>query len=229
MTCIGVACGPRVGPQQSCHSQYFFKNPYHSPESSAERVVARSHGHPKLSMLGWYRPSVGVPRDVGRRRVADFDPAVFAANVGGLAKVGACSPSCARLCSYARRLASSITRARPRGVRGELHLKMSARAVAETPGRSSRRTRSSLAQRAFLGGGALGWWTPRALNRSVAKRFSHHKGSSRAQGASVGPRALRALRTSLQSASRSPSTGRRSCWLQNRLGAGRPLALRYLR
>ena len=139
-----------------------------------------------------------------------------------------CSPSCARLCSYARRLASSITRVRLRGVRGELHLRMSARAVAETPGRSSRRTRSSLAQRAFLGG-ALGWWTLRALNRSVAKRFSHHKGSSRAQGASVGLRALRALRTSLQSASRSPSTGRRSCWLQNRLGAGRPLALRYLR
>lgn len=179
---------------------------------------------------------------------AGFDPLVVLVDeeppVGSVARVergvrsspgsrachrASCSPSCARLCSYARRLASSITRAHLRGVRGELHLKMSARAVAETPGRSSRRTRSSLAQRAFLGGGALGWWTPRALNRSVAKRFSHHKGSSRAQGASVGPTALRALRTSLQSASRSPSTGRRRFWLQSRLGAGRPSALRYLR
>ena len=149
-----------------------------------------------------------------------------------LRRAQACSPSCARLCSsYARRRASSTIRAREH-LRGELHLKMSAPAVAETPGHSSRHTRSSLAQRAILGGRAVGWWTPRALLRAVAKHSSLRKGSSRAQRVP-----LRALRTSgraaavgaLQSGSSSPSTGRRSCWLQHSLGAGCLLALRCLR
>ena len=139
-----------------------------------------------------------------------------------------CSLSCARpLCYARRRRASSRTRAR---LRGERHTKLPALAGAPAeapaeapPGHASRHTRSSRAHGVTLGGPGA---TPRALYRPAARRSSLLRGSSRARGAPV---ALRARRTSLSRGRRSPCTGRRSCWLPCRLGAGRPLAPRCLR
>ena len=80
LVCVRRVCGPRAGAHSSpARVSTFLKPAHHSPESSAERVVARSQGD--RNMVTWLSPprvrsacSRGTRADSAAREVRVPDP-----------------------------------------------------------------------------------------------------------------------------------------------------------